>query len=323
LRIATWNVRWGGIRVMPLAVPRARIVATLCVSLLWGCAAPQRQGPAMLHDEFEAQELDHAIWWPRTIAAGRYRIDASTSRAGARSLAIDAEPADRDPNDPSVQRNELWLREPLWDTADADTWYGFSFRISGDIPATGGVRWVIGQWKEENSRFSPFLAQRFDNGIFRITVQDNNCMVRIAQAPTGPGQQMMGPPVGMIMTAGQSMAAMELARTMMGPCTSNVRVVPGETMGMLPSPTEGWVDMVYRVRRGRDGQGLVAVWANGQSVVQASGSIGNDGTGPRSYFKIGMYRDVTHGAATLHFDNFRRGRSRAEVDPAIWNSAAR
>lgn len=308
MRIATWTVRWGGIGVVALA----------WASLLSGCDAPPRQAVAPLHDEFEAQGLDQTIWWPRTIVAGRYRIDASTSRAGARSLAIDAEPADRDPNDPSIQRNELWLQESLWDAADADTWYGFSFRISGDIPATGAVRWVIGQWKEENSRFSPFLAQRFDNGVFRITVQDNDCMVRIAQAPGDPDRQrMMGPPVGRIATAGRSTADMELGRTMLGPCGNSIRVTPGETMGMLPSPTEGWVDMVYRVRRGRAGQGLVEVWANGRSVVSVTGSIGNDGTGPRSYFKIGMYRDVTLGSATMHFDNFRRGTSRAAVDPAV------
>jgi hypothetical protein len=74
--------------------------------------------------------------------------------------------------------------------------------------------------------------------------------------------------------------------------------------------------MVYRVRRGRDGQGLVQVWANGRLVVTARGSIGNAGAGPRTYFKIGMYRDPIADVATLYVDNFRRGRSFAEVDPA-------
>src|SRR4029077_5441810 len=122
-----------------------------------------------------------------------------------------------------------------------------------------------------------------------------------------------------------SMASMELARGPRMPCTPDVRIEPGETQGMLPSPVHAWVDMVYRVRRGRNGQGLVQVWANGRSVVTARGSIGNDGAGPRSYFKIGMYRDPIADVATLYVDNFRRGRSYQEVDPtaSAWSSDLR
>jgi len=60
-------------------------------------------------------------------------------------------------------------------------------------------------------------------------------------------------------------------------------------------------------------------------VVTARGSIGNDGAGPRSYFKIGMYRDPIADVATLYVDNFRRGRSYAEVDPtaSAWSSDSR
>jgi len=64
-------------------------------------------------------------------------------------LAITVRPEDRDPRDPGIQRNEIWLSERLWDPMGEESWYGFSFRIERDASPIGDARWVIGQWKED------------------------------------------------------------------------------------------------------------------------------------------------------------------------------
>jgi hypothetical protein len=261
-----------------------------------------------LHDEFEGVSLDPELWWPRGITTDRFWIESSVSRTGSRSLAITVHPEDRDPNDPRIQRNEIWMRERLWDPMTEDSWYGFSFRIERDAAPIGDTRWVIGQWKEDGDH-SPFLAQRFNGGVFRVTVQDNDCQVTIASER---GLEGIAPGQG-VSTEPSPLDA--LGHGARAPCASDIRVEPGETEGVLPSPASGWVDMVYRVRRGRQGQGLVQVWANGRLVATAQGSIGNEGAGPRCYFKIGIYRDPIADIATLYVDNFRRGHSFEEVDP--------
>jgi hypothetical protein len=293
-------------------------LAALAAIIVTGSSV-QAQSPQLLHDDFGGPALATSIWWPRTIPAGRFWIDPGVLRGGRRSLAIAVEPGDRDPRDASIQRNEIWLREDHWQPIDQESWYAFSFRMESDVSQLRDARWVIGQWKEDGNR-SPFLAQRFNGGVFRITIQDNSCQQTIAVAmadAVGPraAQATMAP--SMPAQPPHSMADMELARGPRMPCTPDVSIAPGETHGMLPSPVGAWVDMVYRVRRGRNGRGLVQVWANGRSVVTARGSIGNDGTGPRTYFKIGMYRDPMVSPATLYFADFRRGVSRTEVDPAI------
>ena len=46
------------------------------------------------------------------------------------------------------------------------------------------VRWVIAQWKQEPvspayKDPSPVLAQRFDDGVLHVTVQDEDCRCRV------------------------------------------------------------------------------------------------------------------------------------------------
>jgi len=66
-----------------------------------------------------------------------------------------------------------------------DVWFAFSFRVEGDIPQVGSSRTVIGQWKAPGD-VSPYVAQRFDNGVFHITVQDNETRRVIASAEGDP-----------------------------------------------------------------------------------------------------------------------------------------
>ena len=74
--------------------------------------------------------------------------------------------------------------------------------------------------------------------------------------------------------------------------------------------------MLYRVRGGRNGRGLIEIWANGTFIARVQGSIGyDDAMGPTQYFKIGHYRDPIAAATTLYFDDFRRGDNRDTVEP--------
>jgi hypothetical protein len=95
-----------------------------------------------------------------------------------------------------------------------------------------------------------------------------------------------------------------------------VKIEPSD-MPVLPNPTTGWVDMRYRVRGDRNGNGLIEVWANQRFIVRVTGKIGNDiFSGPTQYFKIGHYRDVDgdYKESTIYFDRFRRSKNRANVD---------
>ena len=99
-------------------------------------------------------------------------------------------------------------------------------------------------------------------------------------------------------------------------CNSDVTLEWGADP-ILPDPGEGWLDMIYRLVGGHDGTGLVEVWANVRFVVRASGSIGyEDADGPDQNFKFGIYRNVLANSVAAYLDNFRRGGSYEDVNPA-------
>jgi hypothetical protein len=84
---------------------------------------------------------------------------------------------------------------------------------------------------------------------------------------------------------------------------------------ILPDPRLGWVDMVYRVKGGLAGDGIVEVWANGRFIARATGTIGVfDAVDPTQYFRFGHNRAPMPGTSTIHIDRFRRGASKAEVE---------
>jgi hypothetical protein len=87
---------------------------------------------------------------------------------------------------------------------------------------------------------------------------------------------------------------------------------------MLPDPKLGWVNMLYRVRGGRDGGGLIEIYANDRFVGRVIGPIGyKGGAGDRQYFKIGNYRNFISGEAQLEVDLFWRGEELPKVRPAL------
>ncbi len=246
-------------------------------------------GPARaLVDGFDQAGLSAARWSDRRLLPGAAEVQSQVVRRGAGALAITVYPG-HDPLNDGSDRAELAEADAVRLSAGQEVWYGFSMLIAGPIPADGN-RIVIGQWHQEGPG-SPFVAQRFRDGIFHITLQDGLCRVRIAWQAGGKAGRDRG---------------------------CRVRV---ERFAALPASDSGWIDMVYRIRAGPEGDGLVEVWANGRRIVRASGAIGYDGM-TRQFFKFGPYRDPASYPTTVYLDSFRRGASFAEVDPAGEQRAA-
>ncbi len=284
----------------------------------------------------------------------RFKIRDTYARDGSHSLAIllhknDA-PINKNPDDKKkIHKHELRIANHRRCNFGDETWYSFSFRIDGEYPRNGSTRWVIGQWKEETDG-SPFLAQRYDNGVFHITIQSNDKRMLIACAAGNPnaltalGKDTPGNTTGKRKTnpcldIGKQRAMKDSGTLDYQPLVQAIReqqieqfpfvadpetfrnskeviIDPSETP-LMPDPGSQWVDMRYRIRGGRDGSGIIEVWANEVPIVKVTGKIGNDiFNGPSQYFKVGHYRDVDaefeHSA--LYFDRFKRGTSRNQVD---------
>lgn len=261
----------------------------------------------LVFDDFEAAEVDKSTWWLGQIRPTHLKLETRVARSGSKALAIRVKGEDRDCGG-RCQRNEIRIANPLRLTFGDEAWYGFSFRIDGEIQKRGSTRWIIGQWKQETGG-SPFLAQRYDNGIFHITVQDNDCRIIIAHAGGHADNRREHEP-----NLGYSTLSF-LSDSQYYDCESDIHIEHGGELPVLPDPYNHWVDMLYRVRGGRQGQGLIEVWANGDFIARVRGSIGYDNvSGPTQYFKIGHYRDLMPAATTLYLDNFRRGDARDVVE---------
>jgi hypothetical protein len=188
-------------------------------------------------------------------------------------------------------------------------------------------RLVIGQWQQSIGK-SPILAQRFKHKTFAITAEQDGpdgliCRILVAyqhgRAKPQEDSFLHGGPRPEARTSG---------------CMSETQVVqPDETRGpaaTLPDPFAGncWVDMIYHLRASSEEagklrpDGVLEVWVNGAAVAVLRGRIGYYSPDPAKryiYFKFGPYRDANVGrdyATTVYFDNFSRGSSYREVDPA-------
>ena len=77
-----------------------------------------------------------------------------------------------------------------------------------------------------------------------------------------------------------------------------------------------WNHLVYHVSLTPSPDGFLQAWFNGRQVVDYRGPLGYPDDRDRVYFKIGLYRDTLAVPMTVLLARFRRGTSRAEVDPA-------
>ncbi len=264
-------------------------------------------GHTHIYDGFEGSVIGQDFWHFSQARPDAVWVATDVVRNGHGALAIRIGPEDTHPAT-MMQRNEVRVAKAYQLPFGADVWYGFSFRIEGEIERRASTRWIIGQWKEDSDA-SPFLAQRFDNGVFHITVQDDICRVLVAAAN--------GPEGGLTTDiAHHELGGFDFVSDFWTQdCTPELTIARGDNP-TLPDPYGNWVDMVYHIKGDRDGHGLIEIWANGRFIARVTGSIGSDRTnGPMQYFKIGMYRDIMPGSATIYVDDFRRGATRSDIDP--------
>ena len=276
-------------RQFPIVVLAGLLAGAATPAAHWGSATVD------MADGFEAPGLNDDLWSRNVLIDGAATVQGQVVRSGRQALALTVRPEDVPLGD-GKERAELGENPRYYRPFGTEVWYGFSWHVPEPVPDDGN-RIVIGQWQNVDGG-RPFLAQRFRNGDFYITVFD----------ATGPDFDMSVPTSGCLVRIAREHCERP-ARPVR--CGTDLTV---EEFGCLPSPTEDWVDMVYRVDAGADGNGLVEVWANGVLVSRATGSFGYRNA-DWQFFKFGPYRDPVDYPTTVYFDNYRRGTSHEAVDP--------
>lgn len=210
-----------------------------------------------------------------------------------------------------IQRQELRLQKQYTHYADDPHQYSFRFRMPDTIEdRMSSIRWVTAQWKQEpvseayrrqfgdNWGPSPFLAQRFDDGVLHVTVQDEHCRCMVASAPYPDG----------FIPVWQNGLAQYCVSVEPGnegkACTPDLNVEYGPEPVLL-SPLGRWVEMRYRVQATRSSAAVIEVYEDGRFIVRVTGRIGYEpepGVRSVTKFKIGHYRDYMPYAHAMEID---------------------
>ena len=214
-----------------------------------------------------------------------------------------------------AQRNELrFLSEGRFRHNFTDPhWYAIRFKMKGDIPTCGSVRWVNAQWKykdkdwDESLDPSPFLAQRYDNGILHLTVQNGHCRCMVAKAPGDPDRDDEKVPMSIGESVPDDADLTEVSplgcmwskegKGDGDPCCPDTKnfslwAKRAEDLLELPDPKKDWVRMAYWIKGAKGPNRTIDVWADGRFVVRIKGMIGYPGGNPQMVkFKFGAYRD--------------------------------
>lgn len=197
-----------------------------------------------------------------------------------------------------VQRQELRPDSGFRHAYDDAHRYSFRFRIPGPVNDPHFIRWVIAQWKHEpaaerydlewgeNGGPSPYLAQRYNGGLFYVTVQDEHCRCIVATSgnPLATAIWRDGTPTACFGTEGPGERL---------PCEPNLTVTYGDDPE-LSLPRSDWVEMHYLVRAGRQGDGLIEIHEGDRFIARIEGNIGyhvDPGDSSVVKFKFGHYRD--------------------------------
>ena len=144
---------------------------------------------ATYRDDFEARELDRTLWRTRQISDRQISF-TNDAASGAKSVTVTVKDGDGDNGTHCTkpcQRAEIRTKGHLRPEHADEFWQSFAFKATGDIAPVGSLRTVLGQWKAPGDQ-SPFLAQRFDNGVFHVTVQDGENRRIVAAAEGDPNR---------------------------------------------------------------------------------------------------------------------------------------
>ncbi len=274
--------------------------AAACIVVPLACAEPSE---IELADTFDTAPLDPKRWSTYRVPQKRHWIDRHTVFSGKGALAIRVKGNDIGA-DCQCQQNEIREASKRRLKFGQEAWYSFRLRIRGTWPPTGGQRWVIGGWKQETDG-SAFLAQRFDRGVFHITVESGNTRVLLASS-TRKATGFLE-----VLKKGLFEGFEFVGDTERYSGEHDLQIAYGPDP-ILPDPAKDWVKMDYRVKGGLKGDGIVEVYADDRLIVSAKGTIGvSPSAGPTQYFKIGHNRDLMPGTATLFLDEFSRTEERA------------
>jgi len=270
---------------------------------------PQEPSQAMglLSDDFEAPHISK-IWSRSHLIADETLLETKIVRSGKQALELKIGKPDFKQSC-QCQRNELREADSVQLDFGTDVWYTFSLKIDkgGQIPQK---RWMIASLKQDGDG-SPFLALRYDRGVFYITVESSG--VRVLLASSLLDARMIFDLLQIKTDGGLDKYGF----------ISDQKLYQGKTAlkldyGLspyLPDPGFDWVDFLIRVKGDLGGHGVVEIYTNGNLIVRAVGSIGvANPRGSKQYLRIGHNRDQMPIDSTLYVDHFRRGDSKEAVN---------
>lgn len=210
------------------------------------------------------------------------------------------------------QRQELRVQKPHIHDHRTPYLYTIRFRMPAVVEdERNSVRWVTAQWKHEpvskkyEQQFgeswsaSPFLAQRFDDGVLHVTIQDEDCRCMVASAPFPDGSNLLwkdGPARYCLSTKPGDLPGKS--------CAAKLQVEYGADP-ILTSPKGRWVEMTYRVEARRDGKARIEITQDGRLIARVTGNIGyavDPGQSSQTKFKFGPYRDYMPFVHTMDVD---------------------
>ncbi len=187
------------------------------------------------------------------------------------------------PGDYISQGHRAELRDPFNAAWEAEVWYGFSTLVSAEHPIEHGVGCVLAQWHDQAKLGDP-------SGKPPIAIRLRDGKLRI----TGAYGKFASPDPDI---------RYEFAR------------IPEFPLGV-------WHDFVFRVFWSRHGTSEIEAWLDGAPLIDWRGPLAYENEAEGPYFKLGVYWSPPgNNPAVVYHDNYSRGHSFAEVDPAILHTA--
>ncbi len=284
-----------------------RLIRTAAVCLVMLASSSVMSATAgnadAVRDDFEAPELS-ALWNGKFAPAGRLSLRSGDATEGRQSLVLSVRPGDFDEGC-NCQRTEIREADEVQPEFESDLWYRFRLKLDNITGGNATTRWMVGGWKQEADG-SPFLAMRFEGGVFYITLESSETRIML-------GSTLVDARGFLQVVKEQGQKFDFITDSSLYLTDSGIQLRHGKVK-YLPDPRSGWVDLMFRIKGSLDGVGIVEVYANGNFVVRASGKIGVEApAGSRQYLRLGHRRDRADTGADMLIDDFRRGTSREAV----------
>lgn len=275
--------------------------------------------------EVESEPSQGERLGPSFMREPRMEITAEGAAPKKNPYCLLEDPADKR----CMQRQEMRLTKTYQYPFEQLVDYTIRFRMPKEVGnETDSLRWVIAQWKQEPAQQvadagsaqakvvkdagqadeaqevwepSPFLAQRYDDGVLHVTVQDGDCRCIVAsekkRASWAHGWENGKSPPDCRFTYPSAFEDRQ--------CVSSLKL---EFNGdpKLTSVRDVWTELTYEVKPGRKGSGgSIILTQDGKFVVKVTGKIGYDdvpGKSPKQKFKIGHYRDIMNSEDYMDID---------------------